>query len=273
MIFHCDKEKSIYTYEYFKGIELSHEDLSKFSLIEHCHKISSFYCKKDVNAALKEEEKNIYVIEVKPDAVKGEQKDFRLDEKIFYNDDLNFRVNIKGEEYISSINLQRIQDVYVNEKKYLLEISYLHGCIGSLKKYTLSDFIDKSGYSLINHRNKLNSRLRAKKNAHLIEAIKGRNFLKENDKLFYAILKIKDTIADDLRLARNSHRLYKKADLLYGLSYLMRDFERHENKIEKADDEHVSIYDKYITIEQVEENIKELTEKINNFKEKYLRGE
>lgn len=273
IFFYWTKEHGYYDYDYFKGIELSKEDISKFSLIDNMFNLSSFYSKKDVNAALKEEEKELYIIEVMPDAVTGEKKDFHLDNKLFYNDDLNFRVKIKNDAYISSVNLQRIQDVYVNGKKYLLEISYLHGRIGSLKKYTLADFIDKSGYSLINHRNKLNSRLQAKKNAHLVDAIKSRKFLKENDKLFYAILKIKDTIADDLRLARNSHRLYKKADFLYDLSYLMKDFERHESKIEKADDEHVSSYDKYTTIEQVEENIENLTEKIKNFKEKYLRGE
>lgn len=129
-----------------------------------------FFSKTDAMNEIKSAE-YIHVIEVTPEALRVVKQEKSLDSQLFYNDDLNFRIKPllpKGSDWAEfNHNIK----VNINGKLKRLDIGFAHGAIGSVKNYYLADFVDKSGYSLINHRNKLKAKLEKLHQENLIQAI------------------------------------------------------------------------------------------------------
>lgn len=262
---------------YFEGFQYKKNDLTKFIIPDwkYSNILRPFYNKTNVLNALKQAT-FVHVFQVEPDAL-NEVKKEKLDEKLFYNDDLNFRVKIDGEIYINSQTLKNNINVMINGKKQRLDIGFSHGYIsnrpGTIKDYTLAEFVDKSGYSLINHRNKLESRFAQKKRQTLADAIKNHEFDRKNDELFYSIIELKDIIARDLSRARNSHRIKQMARRLYDCAEFMEKYEEHETFIRNVFDDNVHRLRSYHSKQDVNEEIERFSNKIQEYREKILRGE
>lgn len=257
---------------YFEGFQYEKDDLTKFFIPDWRGTCSlmPFYNKTDVLTALKRAS-FVHVFQVEPDAL-NEVKKIKLDERLFYNDDLNFRVKIDGTAYINSQNLRSNIDVMINGKKHRLDIGFMHGNIGTLKNYTLKEFVDKSGYSLVNHRNKLNSRLCAKRHKTLENAIINHKFDKKNDDLFYNIIELKDLVSNSLSRARNSYRIKLCSNWLDACAVFMEQYETHEQFIKNVFNENTHRLRMYHSIKEVYDAIDELNEKIRIYKDGILKG-
>lgn len=264
-------------YSYLEGFEFDKNDLTKFSIPDwkHVDFVRPFYNKTDALNGLKNA-CFVHVFQIEPDAL-NEIKTEKLDSKLFYNDDLNFRVKIDGEAYINSKTLTNNINVMIDGKKHRLDIGYGYGYIsntpGTIKNYTLAEFIDKSGYSLINYRNRLESRLAQKKRQNLADAIRNHEFDKQNDELFYGIIELKDLIARDLSRARNSYRIKQMADRLNACANLMERYEEHEMFIRNVFDDNAHRLRSYQSKQDVNEEIERFSNKIQEYRKKILRGE
>ena len=272
----CIKKKNSYKQSYLKIIVLR-KDLKNFDLLEKTNNfVRTFYTKGDAIDEIKKAN-YIHVFSVEPDALNLVQPERKIDKELFYNEDLNFRVKIKSDIYIRSKKLDAGIDVMIDGKKYFLNIGYSHGYIssipGTIINYTLSDFVDKSGYSLINHRNRLKGRLEKKQYETLIKNITNNKFQKANDNIFYLLDEIREIIASKLLENKSKHGCYKTSCYLTELLKLWQNFEEHEFTLEISLNMGISKYKKYTNTKEVLDTIQSLKKQAEKLKSKILKGE